>query len=133
LQLYGQAGKRAVHVVAAVALACLSLLCEGGIYLLPVLACFHFFHNRHGIACLGVTIWCAILFANAYLGWSYGATGISLFNTLCFDSEWMMVAVVPLALLYNGARGLNTTAAKNLFYWFYPIHLWILMAVARMM
>jgi len=82
---------------------------------------------------LGVTIWCAILFANAYLGWSYGATGISLFNTLCFDSEWMMVAVVPLALPYNGARGLNTTAAKNLFYWFYPIHLWILMAVARMM
>ena len=45
----------------------------------------------------------------------------------------MMVPIVPLALLYNGARGLNTTAAKNLFYWLYPIHLWILMAVARMM
>ena len=82
---------------------------------------------------MGVTIWCAILFANAYLGWSYGATGISLFNALCFDSEWMMVAVVPLVLLCNDARSLNTTAAKNLFYWFYPIHLWILMAVARMM
>ena len=27
----------------------------------------------------------------------------------------MMVAVVPLALLYKDARGLNTTAAKNLF------------------
>lgn len=53
-------------------------------------------------------------------------------STLCFDSEWMMVAVIPFVLLYSGECGRNTRGAKNLFYWFYPAHLWILMVLARL-
>ena len=117
----------------AVALSGISLLCEGGLYLLPVLGCFYFLKDHRGRACAGVAVWCAMLFAHACLSALSGSTGISLASTLCFDNEWMMVAVIPFILCYNGERGCDTRAARNLFYWFYPIHLWVLMVAAHLL
>ncbi len=117
----------------AVVLSGLSLLCEGGLYLLPVLGCFYFLREHRVRACAGVAVWCAMLFAHACLSALSGSTGISLASTLCFDNEWMMVAVTPFVLCYNGKRGCDTRAARSLFYWFYPIHLWVLMAASHLL
>ena len=37
--------------------------------------------------------------------------------------EWFGVAAVVLMLLYNGQRG---SGHKQLFYWFYPAHVYLL-------
>lgn len=124
---------RITAAAGTLALCALSLICEGGIYLLPVLFCFYVFRARRGLALGGIALWCTVLFANAFLGWQSGATGTTLLGTLCFDGEWAMVAVIPLVALYNGTRGPNTPAAKNLFYWFYPVHLWTLMILAHLL
>lgn len=36
---------------------------------------------------------------------------------------------IPLLYLYNGRRGSNSPAAKYLFYWFYPLHLLLLVLI----
>ncbi|MEG1153504.1 MAG: TraX family protein [Ruthenibacterium sp.] len=41
--------------------------------------------------------------------------------------EWMNIFAVPLMLCYNGTRG---NGSKRLFYWFYPVHIYILFALS---
>ena len=41
-----------------------------------------------------------------------------------FEFQWMMIAALPLIMLYNGERG--RYSLKYLFYTFYPLHIWVL-------
>ena len=41
--------------------------------------------------------------------------------------QWMEVFAAPLMLLYNGQRG---AGHKKLFYWFYPVHVYVLYALS---
>ncbi|QZO08525.1 TraX family protein [Enterococcus raffinosus] len=43
-----------------------------------------------------------------------------------FNSSWMFVTVIPLLHLCNGEKGSSSSWAKYLFYFYYPIHLWII-------
>ena len=61
-----------------------------------------------------------LLFIKAVMTGIQTKTG--LYSTLTFDSEWMMISVLPFIWLYNGQRG-----TKYFFYIIYPAHLWILM------
>ena len=124
----------AVYLLILKLLQFLSLpFCEGSIYLLPLLFVFYFGYNRKKIAYIGIAIWSFLLFIKAFLSYYSGGTGISLFSTLCFDSEWAMIAVILPIYLYSGKRGNNSKAAKWLFYVVYPAHLWILMILSKIM
>ena len=126
--------KKCAPILGAGTLSILSLpFCEGSIYLLPLLFVFYFGYNRKKIAYIGIAIWSFLLFIKAFLSYYSGGTGISLFSTLCFDSEWAMIAVILPIYLYSGERGNNSKAAKWLFYVVYPAHLWILMILSKIM
>ncbi|WP_240811891.1 TraX family protein [Bifidobacterium avesanii] len=47
--------------------------------------------------------------------------------------QWMMIASLPLLLLYNGRRGAGGGAAKWFFYVFYPVHIAMLFAIGRLL
>ena len=53
-------------------------------------------------------------------GWGLGRLLLT-----CY--QWMEVFAVPLMLLYNGQRG---AGHKKLFYWFYPVHVYVLYALS---
>lgn len=53
--------------------------------------------------------------------------GISLGQAMLLIYQWMEVFAAPLMLLYNGQRG---AGHKQLFYWFYPAHVYGLYAVS---
>ena len=53
-------------------------------------------------------------------GWGLGRLLLT-----CY--QWMEVFAAPLMLLYNGQRG---TGHKKLFYWFYPVHVYVLYALS---
>lgn len=126
--------KKCAPILGAGTLSILSLpFCEGSIYLLPLLFVFYFGYNRKKIAYIGIAIWSFLLFIKAFLSYYSGGTGISLFSTLCFDSEWAMIAVILPIYLYSGERGNNSKATKWLFYAVYPAHLWILMILSKIM
>lgn len=54
---------------------------------------------------------------------------ISLYSSLTFDNEWMMISVIPFIWLYNGQRGKKSWLSKYFFYIIYPAHLWLLMII----
>ena len=53
--------------------------------------------------------------------------GIGLGQAMLLSYQWMEVFAAPLMLLYNGQRG---AGHKQLFYWFYPAHVYGLYAVS---
>ena len=53
-------------------------------------------------------------------GWGLGRLLLT-----CY--QWMEVFAVPLMLLYSGQRGVGH---KKLFYWFYPVHVYVLYALS---
>ena len=53
-------------------------------------------------------------------GWGLGRLLLT-----CY--QWMEVFAAPLMLLYNGQRG---AGHKKLFYWFYPVHVYVLYALS---
>lgn len=55
--------------------------------------------------------------------------GINVQNFLFINYQWMMLAALPLILLYNGKRGKNV---KRFFYVFYPLHIWVIFILSNM-
>lgn len=66
----------------------------------------------------------------------FGMTGVIgpdfIEAIMLWDYQWMMVfAIVPI-LMYNGKRGINNKFVKWMFYWFYPIHLIVIISIAQL-
>ena len=48
-----------------------------------------------------------------------------------WDYQWMMVfAIIPI-LMYNGKLGISNKFIKWMFYWFYPIHLIVIVSLSK--
>lgn len=126
--------KKYSSILGVAVLSILSLpFCEGSLYLLPLLFLFYFAYGKKKIIYVGIIAWSLILFMKALVSYYSGGTGISLFSTLCFSSEWAMIATVIPIYLYSGERGNNSNTAKWLFYIVYPAHLWILRILSNIL
>lgn len=121
---------RFLSIVPLVISAFLMMMFEGGVYLLPLAIIFFLGEKyHHQTAMLSAALaWCILLLVKALMTYFGEPAGMeSLYHYLTFDNEFMMIAVVPLIWLYNGLRGGNgSKAEKNFFYYFYPIHLWLI-------
>ncbi|WP_269477065.1 TraX family protein [Hominibacterium faecale] len=108
------------------------LVCEGGIYLLPMALIMFLCKNKARLQYVLILLFCGILLAKAIFSYA-GMTDIysSLYQYLTFDSQFMMAAVIPFMMLYDGTRGYNGRFAKDLFYIIYPAHLWLLMIIGN--
>lgn len=126
--------KKYFFICGAVTLSGLSIpFCEGSLYLLPLLFLFYFaYHNKKSIY-IGIAVWSCVLFFKAWMSYYSGGTGISLFSTLCFSSEWAMILTIVPIYLYSGERGNSSRTAKWLFYIIYPARLWILKIMVNLL
>lgn len=48
-----------------------------------------------------------------------------LYSTLTFESEWMMISVLPFIWLYNGQHGKKSWITMYFFYVIYPLHFFL--------
>lgn len=125
IELFRENKHRWYFLILAILLALISLFFEGGLYLLPVLLIFYFAYHKPTIESIWIAIWCLLLFLKAFM--NAKSTNTGLYSTLTFDSEWMMISVLPFIWLYNGQHGKKSWITKYFFYIIYPVHLWILM------
>lgn len=97
---------------------------EASIYGIGMIIIFYFLREKK------------IAMAIAYVIFSLFFTIISLQGDVIqqlfvFDYQWMMVfAIVPI-LMYNQKLGISNKFVKWMFYWFYPIHLIIIVTIAN--
>lgn len=105
-----------------------TLMVEGGIYLLPIVLVCYFSHNQKKWVLSFILLFSVILLAKSIFNYyQMQVPNESLFSYLTFSSEFMMVIAVPLLGLYNGKRGGNGSQwDKNFFYYFYPAHLTVI-------
>jgi len=92
-----------------------SLFSESSYNGLAMVLVFYFFYNKKPtlyFAYAGLSL--------LFLLW--GLTNRQYFWE--FEFQWMMIAALPLIMLYNGERG--RYSLKYLFYAFYPLHIWVL-------
>ncbi len=125
LELFRENKHKIYYLILAIVLLAASLIFEGGVYLWPILLIFYFGYNKPTAQSIGIFVWCLLLFIKAVMTGIQTKTG--LYSALTFDSEWMMISVLPFIWLYNGQRGKKSWITKYFFYIIYPAHLWILM------
>lgn len=88
-----------------------------------ILLIFSYFKNKK------IRIYAWLIFTLLFNGLGLVMMGMPLnINTLFFDAyEWLGVFAAIFMLLYNGERGRGNA---KLFYWFYPLHVYILYALS---
>lgn len=125
LDLFRENKHKIYYLILAIVLLAAGLIFEGGVYLWPILLIFYFGYHKLTAQSIGIFVWCLLLFIKAVMTGIQTKTG--LYSELTFDSEWMMISVLPFIWLYNGQRGKKSWITKYFFYIIYPAHLWILM------
>ena len=113
--------------IAIVLLISFILMSEGGMYEIVVALIFYFFRGNFKRIAISMTIFCGLLLGKTLFTY-FTVTGIgTLYQLLTFSNEFMMISVLPFIYLYNGQRGgSNKVWQKELFYYFYPVHLIII-------
>lgn len=103
---------------------------EGGNVVLPFILITYFTYKK-----VLLRDACYLLFSLLLLFTSFQWMG-DWSNTLLMlgmNSDFAFISVVPFLHLYNGEKGKNTTFSKYAFYLFYPLHLWVIAIISKLM
>ncbi|MGO0833287.1 TraX family protein [Clostridioides difficile] len=92
-------------------------LVEGGPIWIILGIIFYLCRGKKFSLSICYVLMCIFIFATMSSG------DYSLKNSILQNYQWMMIASLPLMLLYNGEKG---KSMKYLFYLYYPIHVYIL-------
>lgn len=115
-----------ISIILAILFGIIALFTEASVYGLGMILIFYFLRENK----LGMVV--------AYIAFSlFGLTGFigSNFMEAAFlwDYQWMMVfGIIPI-MLYNGKKGVSNNLVKWMFYWFYPIHLIVIVLASNLL
>ncbi|MCR8644316.1 conjugal transfer protein TraX [Paenibacillus sp. N1-5-1-14] len=119
----------ALFIILAILVAGAAFFTEASMLGVLMTLNFYFLRNSKWKMAIGYLVICAFelfILTNSFTEFEYD-------NLFLMNVQWMMFMALPFMLLYNGARGLNTPFTKNLFYLFYPVHLWIIFIIGYFM
>lgn len=103
------------------------LISEGGPYEMVLALIFFYCWRKPRKIYLSVCLFCGFLFFHALYTYFTIPDGGTLYQTLLFDNEYMIITVLPFIACYNGKKGGHGKAwEQSLFYLAYPVHLLIL-------
>lgn len=116
--------KRIINIILAISFGVLGLFTEASLYGVGMVLIFYFLREKKVAMTLTY-----IVFSLAGI---IGFIGPNFIETaFLWDYQWMMVfAIIPI-LMYNGKLGISNKFIKWMFYWFYPIHLIIIVLIAN--
>lgn len=116
--------KRIINIILAISFGVLGLFTEASLYGVGMVLIFYFLREKKVAMTLTY-----IVFSLAGIIGFIGSNFIEA--AFLWDYQWMMVfAIIPI-LMYNGKLGISNKFIKWMFYWFYPIHLIIIVLIAN--
>lgn len=117
--------KRILGILVAILSGIAMIGTEASIFGLAMILIFYFLREKKNIMALTYIV-------VSLLG-LIGVIGPNFIDAaFMMDYQWMMVfAIIPI-LLYNGKRGISNKFIKWMFYFFYPIHLIVIVTIAGM-
>ncbi|CEJ74180.1 F pilin acetylation protein [[Clostridium] sordellii] len=116
--------KRIINIILAISFGVLGLFTEASLYGVGMVLIFYFLREKKVAMTLAY-----IVFSLAGIIGFIGPNFIEV--AFLWDYQWMMVfAIIPI-LMYNGKLGISNKFIKWMFYWFYPIHLIIIVLIAN--
>lgn len=103
----------------------LMVMTEASVFGLAMILIFYFLREKK--------IAMSIVYVAFGLFWVLTAIGPEFLDRIfVMDYQWMMLfAIIPI-LMYNGKLGLSNKFIRWLFYWFYPIHLVVILIIGSM-
>ncbi|MEN8076070.1 TraX family protein [Clostridioides difficile] len=114
--------KKSLGIIISILSGMVMLGTEASIFGLGMILIFYFLRNKK--------VAMPIVYIIFSLVWLVGMIGPNFIDSAFMaDYQWMMVfAIIPI-LMYNGKRGISNKFVKWMFYWFYPIHLIIIVSI----
>ena len=85
---------------------------------------FYFFRNHK------VRLSLFYILVSALFLLSAASEGMTYENLFILNDQWFMILSLPFMLLYNGTRGKKL---KYFFYVYYPLHVYLLVILARVL
>lgn len=117
--------KRIINIILAISFGVLGLFTEASLYGVGMVLIFYFLREKKVAMTLTY-----IVFSLAGIIGFIGPNFIEA--AFLWDYQWMMVfAIIPI-LMYNGKLGISNKFIKWMFYWFYPIHLIVIVLIANL-
>lgn len=117
--------KRIINIILAISFGVLGLFTEASLYGVGMVLIFYFLREKK----VDMTL-TYIVFSLAGIIGFIGPNFIEA--AFLWDYQWMMVfAIIPI-LMYNGKLGISNKFIKWMFYWFYPIHLIVIVLIANL-
>ena len=117
--------KRIINIILAISFGVLGLFTEASLYGVGMVLIFYFLREKKVAMTLTY-----IVFSLAGIIGFIGPNFIEA--AFLWDYQWMMVfAIIPI-LMYNGKLGISNKFIKWMFYWFYPIHLIVILLIANL-
>ncbi|WP_270506723.1 TraX family protein [Paraclostridium sordellii] len=117
--------KRIINIILAISFGVLGLFTEASLYGVGMVLIFYFLREKKFAMTLAY-----IVFSLAGIIGFIGPNFIEA--AFLWDYQWMMVfAIIPI-LMYNGKLGISNKFIKWMFYWFYPIHLIVIVLIANL-
>lgn len=113
----------------------LTITLEGGIPLLFLMLIFWRFYGNRKKQLTYFAIWSifSFLLMGPDINPSHFKDFSQWFDMFCYNSDAMSFLFLPFLLIYSGKKGSYHPIHKWFFYIFYPLHLWILHAIAFML
>ena len=99
------------------------VLVEGSIFWVALGLGFYFLRNHKGWLAAFYSLMSGFFFISALEG------GLSLTNIFLLNNQWFMIFALIFILLYNGEKGRKM---KYAFYIYYPLHVYLLVLLARL-
>lgn len=115
-----------IGVLGAVVFGIAGLFTEASLYGTVMVIIFYFLREKKVLMVLA--------YAALSLFGLVGVIGPDFYEAaFLWDYQWMMVfSIIPI-FLYNGKLGVSNKVVKWTFYWFYPVHLIVIIGLSKLM
>lgn len=97
---------------------------EGSVYWVFLGTGFYFLRNKK----IGLSVFYVLM--SGFFFFTAAGEGMTYENLFILNDQWFMVLSIPFILLYSGQRGKKM---KYFFYMYYPLHVYVLVLLARLL